>query len=81
MPSSLAWRVLTFTVNMKKYLVCALVAVVFALNVEAKDKEKDKDKDYNGPVVSVPDSGSTLLLLGTGLAAIAIASRYRIQAR
>ena len=70
---------------MKKYLVCALVAVAFALNAEAKDnekeKDKDKDKDYNGPVVSAPDGGSTLLLLGTGFAAIAIASRYRFQAR
>ncbi|HEY5812621.1 MAG TPA: VPDSG-CTERM sorting domain-containing protein [Terrimicrobiaceae bacterium] len=75
---------------MKKCLICSLVAVAFALNAEAKDKNKDKYKDkdyngpvvdYNGPVVSVPDGGSTILLLGTSLAAIAIASRYRFQAR
>jgi hypothetical protein len=50
---------------MKRYLVCALVAVAFALNAEAGPKEKD----YNSPVVSVPDNGSTALLLSTGLLA------------
>ena len=61
------------SVNMKKYLFCALVAVAFALNAEAKDKEKDKD--YNGPVVSAPDTGSTAILLGAGFVALALASR------
>ena len=64
---------------MKKYLVCALVAVALALNAQAKDK--DKYKDYNGPVASVPDNGSTAVLLGVGLLALAIASRYRFVAR
>ena len=61
---------------MKRYLVCALAAVAFGLNAEARPKDKDKDKEkYNGPVFSVPDSGSTVLLLGTALLAIGIASR------
>ena len=39
-----------------------------------KDKFKDKDK-YNGPVVSVPDTGSTVILLGTAVLVIGLASR------
>jgi VPDSG-CTERM motif len=65
--------------SMKKYLVWALVAFALALNAQAKDKDKykygDKDREYNGPVATVPDNGSTALLLGTALLALAFASR------
>jgi len=61
--------------SMKKYLICALVAFALALNAQAKDKEKEKEKNYNGPVATVPDNGSTVLLLGTALLALAVASR------
>ena len=69
---------------MKKFLTCALLAFVLALNAQAKDKDKDKDKykdeykdkdKYNGPVVSVPDNGSTVLLLGTAVLVLGLASR------
>jgi VPDSG-CTERM motif len=71
---------------MKRYVLCALAAVALAVNAEAvpKDKDKppvvevskDKDKDnYNGPVASVPDNGNTVLLLGTAVLALGIASR------
>jgi hypothetical protein len=65
---------------MKKFLTCALLAFALALNAQAKDKEKykdeykDKDK-YNGPVVSVSDNGSTILLLGTAVLVLGLASR------
>ena len=71
---------------MKLYLICALAAVALALNAEAAPKPpvvkvpkppvivipKDKDK---GPVYSVPDTGSTALLLGTAILALGVASR------
>ena len=66
---------------MKKFLTCALLAFVLALNAQAKDKDKEKYKDkydkdkYNGPVVSVPDNGSTVLLLGTAVLVLGLASR------
>jgi VPDSG-CTERM motif len=73
---------------MKRYLICTLAALALALNAEAapRDKEKekppvveipkDKDKDkYKGPVFSVPDTGSTALLLGTAILAVGVASR------
>ena len=58
----------------------ALVAFALVLNAGAKDKDKPedkyKDKDkYNGPVVSVPDNGSTVLLLGTAVLVLGLASR------
>jgi hypothetical protein len=63
---------------MKKFLTCPLLAFVLALNAQAKDKDKEKYKDkdkYNGPVVSVPDNGSTVLLLGTAVLVLGLASR------
>ena len=67
---------------MKKFLTCALLAFVLALNAQAKDKDKEKYKDkykdkenYNGPVVSVPDTGSTVILLGTAVLVLGLASR------
>ena len=67
---------------MKKFLICALLAFVLALNAQAKDKDKEKYKDkykdkenYNGPVVSVPDTGSTVILLGTAVLVLGLASR------
>ena len=60
--------------------------IEMALNneVDPKDKEKSgdqvaevaKDEDkYNGPVASVPDHGSTALLLGTAILVLGLASR------
>jgi hypothetical protein len=64
---------------MKRYLICALVAAGLSLNAEAKpddkDKNKDKDKDKNGPVESVPDNGSTMVLLGTAMLVLVMARR------
>ena len=65
---------------MKQFILCALVAFALVLNAEAKnddkpeDKYKDKDK-YNGPVVSVSDNGSTVLLLGTAVLVLDLARR------
>jgi VPDSG-CTERM motif len=64
----------------------ALLAFAVALNAQAKEKDKYKKdysgpvalvpkKDYNGPVASVPDNGSTALLSGTAIVALALASR------
>ena len=57
---------------MKKFLTCALLAFVLALNAQAKDEDKDKYKDeykdkdkYNGPVVSVPDTSLRNSCLGS----------------
>ena len=58
---------------MKRYVICALAAIAWALNAQAEPKDKDKDKlpkgkdKGNGPVYSVPDTGSTALLLGSAL--------------
>jgi hypothetical protein len=59
-----------------------LLAFALALTAQAKDKDKKnckdeyKDKDkYNCPVVSVPDNGSTVLLLGTAVLVLGLASR------
>ena len=77
--------------HMKLYLIGALAAAALALNAQAAaeekdkpDKEKDKpeviiidkvkDKD-KGQVYSVPDTGSTALLLGTAVLVLGIASR------
>jgi len=50
-----------------------------ALNAQAEPKDKDKDKPPkdkdNGVVYSVPDNGNTVLLLGTAVLALGIASR------
>jgi hypothetical protein len=69
---------------MKRCLAYALIAIALTLNAQAKDKEKYKDKYeniYEGPVAAVPDNGSTGVLLGVGLLALAIASRHRFVAR
>jgi VPDSG-CTERM motif len=69
---------------MKQYLICALAVVALAFNAEAAPKDKDKPpviivdkvKDKGtGPVYSVPDTGSTALLLGTALLALGVARR------
>ena len=73
---------------MKLYLISALAAAALALNAGAapEDKEKDKpaviiidkvkDKDKDkGVVYSVPDTGSTALLLGTAVLVLGVASR------
>jgi hypothetical protein len=48
-------------------------------SAEPKDKDKDKppkDKDKdNGAVYSLPDTGSTVLLLGSALLVLGVASR------
>ena len=51
------------------------------LNAQAEPKDKDKDKPPkdkdkdNGGVYSVPDTGSTVLLLGSALLVLGVASR------
>jgi VPDSG-CTERM motif len=74
------WKILSLLY--KKFLTCALLAFALALNAQAKDKDKEKYKDkykdkekYNVPVVSVPDNGSTVLLLGTAVLVLGLASR------
>ena len=65
----------------KRYLICAFAALALALNAQAEPKDKDKDKPPkdkdkdNGAVYSVPDTGSTVLLLGMSLLALGVASR------
>jgi hypothetical protein len=70
---------------MKNFVLCALLVFTLALNAEAAPKDdrdkppvvkipKDKDKD-NGPLYSVPDTGSTALLLGTAVLVLGLASR------
>jgi hypothetical protein len=54
---------------MKRYPICALAAVGLALNADAAAQNKEK-----GSVYSVPDSGSTALLLGTTVLALGVAS-------
>jgi hypothetical protein len=66
---------------MKKFVTCALLAFALALHAEAKndkpDEKPDKDKDkYSGPVASVPDNGSTIILLGTAILVLGIAGRH-----
>ena len=68
---------LLLTRTMKRYVICALAAIALALNAQAEPKDKDKppkDKD-NGAVYSVPDTGSTVLLLGSALLVFGVASR------
>jgi hypothetical protein len=66
---------------MKRYVICALAAIALALNAQAAPKDKDKDKPPkdkdkdNGAVYSVPDTGSTALLLGSALLVLGVASR------
>ena len=66
---------------MKRYVICALAAIAWALNAQAEPKDKDKDKPPkdkdkdNGGVYSVPDTGSTVLLLGSALLVLGVASR------
>ena len=64
---------------MKKYLACVLLAFALTLNAEAEPKENDKDKKKE--VVAVPDNGSTAVLLGLSLIAIAWAGRRHLAAQ
>ena len=70
---------LLLTRTMKRYVICALAAIAWALNAQAEPKDKDKpqkDKDKdNGALYSVPDTGSTVLLLGSALLVLGVASR------
>jgi protein with PEP-CTERM/exosortase system signal len=64
---------------MKRCLICGFAALAFSLNAQAEPKDKDKDKPPkdkdNGAVYSVPDTGSTALLLGSALLVLRVASR------
>jgi hypothetical protein len=73
---------------MKRCVLCSLAALALAVNAQAVPKDKDKDKPtvvdnpkekdndkYNGIVASVPDSGSTALLLRISLLALGVANR------
>ena len=61
---------------MKKYLACTLLAIALTLNAEAK---KD-DNNNNDDPVSVPDNGSTVVLLGLGVVALAAFHRNKATA-
>jgi VPDSG-CTERM motif len=61
------------TANMKKYLACTLMAVALAISAQAGNG--NGNGNGHPPTVSVPDSGSTALLLGTAFAALAVARR------
>ena len=74
------------TANMKKYLACTLMAVALAISAQAGNGNANGNANGNGngngngrdddpPTMSVPDSGSTALLLGTAFAALAVARR------
>jgi VPDSG-CTERM motif len=72
------------TANMKKYLACTLMAVALAISAQAGNGNGNGNANGNGngngrdddpPTMSVPDSGSTALLLGTAFAALAVARR------
>jgi len=60
----------SWTANMK-YLACTLMAVALAISAQAGNG----NGNGHPPTVSVPDSGSTALLLGTAFAALAVARR------
>ena len=66
---------------MKRYAICALAAIALAFNAQADPKDKDKDKPPkdkdkdNGAVDPVPDTGSTVVLLGSALLVLGVASR------
>jgi VPDSG-CTERM motif len=66
------------TANMKKYLACTLMAVALAISAQAGNGNGNGNgngRDDDPPTMSVPDSGSTALLLGTAFAALAVARR------
>ena len=64
------WKILLLLYEEVSNLRVARLAL--ALNAQAKDKDKEK---YNGPVVSVSDNGSTVLLVGTAVLVLGLASR------
>jgi VPDSG-CTERM motif len=73
-----AWRIRV----MKRLIACALVATSLVLSVQAKpkddkDNEKYEDKDKGGQVYSVPDAGSSAMLLGLAFLAVAALHRKR----
>ena len=57
---------------MKRRLICGFAALAFSLNAQAEPK--DKDKDNGAAAYSVPDTGSTALLLGSALLVLGVAS-------
>ena len=76
---------------MKLYLVCALSAAALLVNAQANPKYKEKDKPPviiidklkdkgKGPIYSVPDTGSTALLLGSAILALGLAGRRCVSA-
>ena len=64
---------------MKKYLACTLLAIALTLNAEAVFFDPDPD-DEPPPAASVPDNGSTAVLLGLGVVAIAAFHRKKATA-
>jgi len=61
---------------MKRYVLCAFAVLALVLNAQAEPKDKDKDKPpKDKDIYSVPDTGSTALLLGSALLVLGVASR------
>jgi VPDSG-CTERM motif len=60
---------------MKKFLACALLALTLAFNVNAYAQQRPQNGGGSTPRVSVPDNGSTAVLLG--LSALALVAFHR----
>ena len=76
---------------MKKYLACVLLAIALTLNADAagvnqgngsngSNGSNGNGSNGNNPPVSVPDNGSTVVLLGLGVTAIALMNRKKAMA-
>jgi VPDSG-CTERM motif len=64
--------------TMKKCIFSTLLALALACGAYAGQNQNGQNQNgqgQNGPVFSVPDNGSTALLLGTAILVLGIASR------
>ena len=62
---------------MKKFLACAVLALTLAFNVNAFAQRVPNGGGSTPRVVSVPDNGSTAMLLGLGVLALAAFHRRK----
>jgi hypothetical protein len=65
---------------MKKCILSTLLAFTLVCGAYAQQQGQQGQQGQNG-VATVPDTGSTALLLGTGFLALVFASRRRIFVR